>query len=85
MPAFDTIIRGGTVIDGTRTPRYSGDIGIKDGKVMEIARNGRLNASDAKKVLDAQGWLLPVLLICIPTTMPRLIGIPTAPSGAGTG
>ena len=43
MPEFDTVIRGGAIIDGLRTPRYTGDIGIKDGR---IAYMGRLSASD---------------------------------------
>jgi N-acyl-D-amino-acid deacylase len=41
MAEFDTIIRGGMVIDGTRLPRYRADVGIKDGK---IAKLGRLKA-----------------------------------------
>jgi len=52
MAEFDTIIRGGTVIDGTRLPRYRSDVGIKDGK---IAKLGRLKAHEAKKVIDAEG------------------------------
>ena len=36
MPDFDTIIRGGTIIDGTRMPRFKADIGIKDGKIAKI-------------------------------------------------
>lgn len=28
MATFDTIIKGGTVVDGTRVPRYRADIGI---------------------------------------------------------
>ena len=55
MAQFDTIIKGGTIVDGTRVPRYVGDIGIKDGK---IAETGRLNASDAKKVIDANGLIV---------------------------
>ena len=28
MPDFDLIIRGGTVIDGSRAPRFDADVGI---------------------------------------------------------
>jgi len=55
MPQFDTIIKNGTVIDGTRVPRYRADIGIKNGKIAQI---GRLNSSDAKKVVDATGLVV---------------------------
>ena len=55
MAQFDTIIKGGTVVDGTKVPRYKADIGIKDGKIAQI---GRLNTSDAKKVLDASGLIV---------------------------
>ena len=49
MAQFDTIIKGGTVVDGTRVPRYKAEIGIKDDKITEI---GRIKRSDAKKVTD---------------------------------
>jgi N-acyl-D-aspartate/D-glutamate deacylase len=55
MPQFDTIIKNGTVIDGTRVPRYRADIGVKNGKIAQI---GRLNSSDAKKVVDANGLIV---------------------------
>ena len=55
MAEFDVIIKDGTIIDGTRVPRYKGDLGIKDGKIAKI---GRLNTSDAKKVLDARGLIV---------------------------
>ena len=55
MPQFDTIIKNGTVVDGTRVPRYRADIGIKNGKIAKI---GRLNSSDAKKVVDANGLIV---------------------------
>ncbi len=55
MAEFDTIIKGGTVVDGTRVPRYKADVGIKDGKIAKI---GRLQSSDAKQVLDASGLIV---------------------------
>src|SRR5215831_13327513 len=55
MPQFDTIIKNGTIVDGTRVPRYRADIGIKNGKIAQI---GRLNASDAAQVIDASGQIV---------------------------
>ena len=55
MADYDIIIRGGTIVDGTRTPRYISDIAIKDGKVAKI---GGLNGGTADRVLDAQGLIV---------------------------
>ena len=49
---MSTIIKNGTIFDGTRIPRYRADIGIKDGVIAKI---GRLDAKDAGKVIDAEG------------------------------
>ena len=50
MATFDTIIKNGMIIDGTRLPRYHADIGIKNGKIAKI---GRLQSGSATRVLDA--------------------------------
>lgn len=55
MAEFDTIIKGGMVIDGTRLPRFRGDIGIKDGRVAKV---GRLQAHQGTKVIDADGLIV---------------------------
>ncbi len=52
MAEFDTVIRGGMVVDGTRLPRYRADVGIKDGKIAKI---GQLKSHQAKRVIDAEG------------------------------
>jgi len=55
MAEHDMIIKGGTIVDGTRTPRYVSDIAIKDGKIAKI---GGLMHSTADRVLDAQGFIV---------------------------
>jgi N-acyl-D-aspartate/D-glutamate deacylase len=55
MPQFDTVIKNGTIVDGTKVPRYQADLGIKDGKVAEI---GKISSSDAKKEVDASGQIV---------------------------
>ena len=55
MPQFDTVIKGGMIVDGTKVPRYQADLGIKDGKVAEI---GKISSSDAKKEIDASGHIV---------------------------
>jgi len=52
MADYDIIIKGGTIVDGTRTPRYVSDVGIKAGKISQI---GAIGNSTADKVLDAKG------------------------------
>jgi N-acyl-D-aspartate/D-glutamate deacylase len=48
---FDVIIRNGEVIDGTGATRYRADVGIKDGRIVQI---GRIDG-DAATVIDATG------------------------------
>jgi N-acyl-D-aspartate/D-glutamate deacylase len=51
---FDTVIRGGTIVDGSGAPRFTGDLGIKDGKVAEVG--GKLGAG--KREVDASGAIV---------------------------
>ena len=55
MPQFDTVIKNGTIVDGTKVPRYQADLGIKDGKVAEI---GKISSSDGKREIDASGQIV---------------------------
>ena len=41
MTSYDVHIKGGTIVDGTRVPRYKGDIWIKDGKIAKMGRSCR--------------------------------------------
>ena len=55
MADYDIIIQGGTIVDGTRTPRYISDIAIKAGKIVQI---GGLKSKTADRVLDAAGRIV---------------------------
>jgi N-acyl-D-amino-acid deacylase len=56
---FDTIIRGGTLVDGSGGPRFTGDIGIADGRIAEVG--GKLGAAhreiDASGAIVTPGWV----------------------------
>ena len=60
MSDFDTLIRGGTVIDGTMIPRFKADIGIKDGKIAKIGTRAKATADrviDASDNIVAPGYI----------------------------
>ena len=46
---FDIILSNGHIIDGTGSPWYSGDIGIRDGRIGAI---GNLSGASAKRTID---------------------------------
>ena len=52
---YDIIIRNGHIIDGTGSPWYSGDIGIRNGTIAAI---GFLGAAPAKRTIDAHGMVV---------------------------
>ncbi len=54
---FDILIRGGTVVDGSGSPRFRADVAIRDGRVARIARDG-IAAGEAREVLDAEGLIV---------------------------
>jgi len=55
MADIDIHIKGGTVVDGTRAPRYRADVWIRDGKVAQI---GGRSPGFAKKTIDADGLIV---------------------------
>src|ERR1700741_1012937 len=91
-PAFDLVITNGHIIDGTGSPWYSGDVGIRDGKIAAI---GNLSAAPRKRTIDAAGKVVAPgfidmlgqseLTILVDPRLPSKVfqGITTEITGAG--
>ena len=54
-PAFDVVIRGGRVVDGTGNPWFTADIGIKGDSIAALAPH--LDATGARTI-DATGLVV---------------------------
>jgi N-acyl-D-amino-acid deacylase len=52
--SFDLLIRNGTIVDGSGAARYRGDLGIMDGRIVEIGRIRSL----AQRTIDADGLIV---------------------------
>jgi N-acyl-D-amino-acid deacylase len=51
---YDLLIKNGRIVDGSGGPSYKGDVGVKDGKIVEI---GKLSGPAARTV-DAEGLVV---------------------------
>ncbi|MEQ8364665.1 MAG: D-aminoacylase [Cyclobacteriaceae bacterium] len=52
---YDLLIKNGRIVDGTGSPWYTGDVAIKDDKIVAI---GRLSNASATKSIDATGLIV---------------------------
>jgi len=53
--SFDIVIINGHIIDGTGSPWYSGDIGIRAGRIAAI---GSLGDAQRHRTIDAHGMVV---------------------------
>ncbi len=51
---FDLLLKNGRVMDGSGGPSFQGDVGIRDGKILEM---GKLSGA-ADRVIDADGLIV---------------------------
>lgn len=54
-PHYDLLVRGGTVIDGSKAPRFVSDVGVRQGRIAAV---GDLRSHTADEVLDATGMIV---------------------------
>jgi len=89
---FDIVIVNGRIIDGTGSPWYSGDIGIRNGKIAaigQLSKSSRVRTVDAKGKVVAPGFIDMLgqseLTILVDPRLPSKIfqGITTEITGEG--
>jgi N-acyl-D-amino-acid deacylase len=52
---YDLVIRNGRIVDGTGSPWYAADVGIREGRIAAI---GALADAPAKRAIDARGMVV---------------------------
>ncbi len=77
-PAFDLVIRGGTVVDGAGGPPFPADVGVRGDTVAAL---GEIAAGQGRRVVDASGLHVAPGFIDIHThSDPDVLAYPTADS-----
>ncbi len=75
-PAYDLVLRGGRIVDGTASPWYQADIAIKGDTIVRIATS---IAEPATRVVDVKGLVVAPGFIDIHTHARRgIFEVPTA-------
>jgi len=75
LAIYDLVITNGRIVDGSGNPWFRADVGIKDGR---IARIGRLDPSQASKIIDAKGQIVAPGFIDVHTHVESIHSLPAA-------
>ena len=55
LQPYDVVVRNGHIVDGTGSPWYAADVGIRAGKIVAI---GHLEGAPARRTIDAHGMVV---------------------------
>ncbi len=78
VPAFDLLIRGGTVVDGTGGPPFRADVGIAGDTIVAL---DAISPARARRVIDATGLhVSPGFIDIHAHSDPEVLAYPTADS-----
>jgi len=83
-PAYDLVLVGGAVIDGTGSDRFEADVAIIDGQIVEVSSEG-LGTEGAARVIDVTGKVVAPGFIDIHSHLDPLLRLPEGESKARQG
>lgn len=70
---YDLILRGGSVIDGTGTPRRAADVAVTGDRIAAVTAPGGLDDAEAATVVDATGRIVAPGFIDVHTHDDRVL------------
>jgi len=53
--AYDLVVRGGRVVDGSGVPAYIADVAVRDGRIVRVGKVADADLVTAGRVIDADG------------------------------
>ena len=77
--SYDILITGGTLIDGTGTPRRRADVAIRDGRVVLVSA-APVTRTRARRVIDARGLIVAPGFIDLHAHLEPILAMPDAQS-----
>ena len=78
-PAYDLLIAGGTVIDGSGSPAYRGDVAVRGDRIVRVSRTP-LDRAVAARVIDAAGRVVAPGFVDLHSHLDPLLRLPAAES-----
>ena len=66
----DLLIRGGTIVDGTGKPAFTGDVAIREGRIAAVGKD----LGSAARTVDADGLLVTPAWVDVHTHYDAQIG-----------
>lgn len=81
---YDIVLSNATIIDGTGAARYTGSVGITNGRITRVARD-QIPAAQGKRVIDVKGRIVAPGFIDMHAHLEPLLTMPDAQSAARQG